>query len=66
MDSKLSWKDYIKKEQTQIKLKIKDINWLIGRKFKVPLEKRLYSISQLYYPFGRMGSNYEDVPAKQM
>jgi hypothetical protein len=40
-DRRLTWKDHIAKKRKQINLKIKEINWLIGRKFHLSIENKV-------------------------
>jgi hypothetical protein len=38
---RLTWKDHIAKKRKQINLKIKEINWLIGRKSHLSIENKV-------------------------
>jgi hypothetical protein len=39
-DRRLNWKVHITKKRKQTDLKAKEINWLIGKKTNLPIEKK--------------------------
>jgi hypothetical protein len=49
-DRRLTWKDHIVKKRKQIKLKIKEINWLIGRKSHISIENKVLFYTAISKP----------------
>jgi len=41
LDQKLTWRPHITAKKTQINLKLRKMNWLIGRKSKLTIENKL-------------------------
>jgi hypothetical protein len=55
VDSKLSWKDHIKKKRKQIDLKVRHLYWLIGRKSKLSLANKLLIYKTIIKPIWTYG-----------
>jgi hypothetical protein len=45
MDSKLTWKQHIVKKRKQVKIIIKQLNWLLSKKSNLSIENKLLVIS---------------------
>lgn len=55
LDNRLNWKTHILKKQKQINLRIKEVNWLIGRKSRVSLENKLLIYKAIIKPIWTYG-----------
>ncbi|KAI5747663.1 hypothetical protein M8J77_017264 [Diaphorina citri] len=53
LDTKLKWKEHVKKKKDQLNVKFGKMYWLIGRYSKLPVENKL-----LLYNQGLVSSNY--------
>jgi hypothetical protein len=54
-DRMLTWKDHIAKKRKQINLKIKEINWIIGKKFHLSIENKLLIYNAIIKPIWSYG-----------
>jgi hypothetical protein len=54
-DCRLTWKDHIAKKRKQINLKIKEINWLIGRKSHLSIENKVLIYKAIIKPIWSYG-----------
>ena len=50
LDQKLNWKEHIIRKPKQVKLKVKDLYWLIGRKSPLLLENKLFLYKTIIKP----------------
>jgi hypothetical protein len=41
LDQKLNWKEHVVRKRKQLKLRVKELYWLIGRKSTLSLENKL-------------------------
>lgn len=55
LDSKLNWKQHILKKKKQIELRVKEINWLIGRKSRLSIENKLLIYKTVIKPIWTYG-----------
>ena len=61
LDQNLNWKEHIIRKRKQVKLKDKDLYWLIGRKSPLSLENKLLLYKTIMKPIWTL--RYGDVPA---
>jgi len=50
LDQKLNWKEHLIRKRKQVKLKVKDLYWLIGRKSPLSLENKLLLYKTIIKP----------------
>lgn len=55
MDSKLKWKDHILKKREQIKMKHRQMLWLLGRRSKLKLENKILLYKSMIRPIWSYG-----------
>lgn len=55
LDTRLTWKEHIKKKRKQVELKIKEIYWLMGRKSKLSLENKILLYKTIITPIWTYG-----------
>jgi hypothetical protein len=55
IDSKLTWKQHIAKKPKQIKITIKQLNWLLGRKSNLAIENKLLIYKTIIIPICTYG-----------
>jgi hypothetical protein len=55
LDPKLNWKEHIFKKRKQVKLKVKELYWLIGRKSPLSLENKLLLYKTIIKPIWTYG-----------
>lgn len=55
LDSKLIWREHIKQKSAQIRLKIREMNWLIGKHSKLKLENKLLIYRAIIRPIWSYG-----------
>ena len=49
-DCRLNWKEHIARKRKQIDLKTKEINWLIGKKYHLSIENKLFIYKAVIKP----------------
>jgi hypothetical protein len=54
-DRRQTWKDHIAKKRKDINLKIKEINWLRGRKFRLSIENKVLIYKAIIKPICSYG-----------
>lgn len=55
LDQKLTWKTHIKAKRTQLTLKVRNMNWLIGRKSQLSMENKLIIYKTILKPIWTYG-----------
>lgn len=55
LDQKLTWKVHITKKRKQVKLKVKELHWLIGRKSPLTLNNKLLLYKSIIKPIWTYG-----------
>jgi len=55
LDAKLRWKEHIKKKGEEIKIRTREMNWLIGRKSKLPIHNKILLYNQIIKPIWMYG-----------
>lgn len=55
LDKRLTWKQHIIKKRKQIDIKVKELNWLIGRRSKLSLENKLLIYKTIIIPIWSYG-----------
>jgi len=55
LDQKLNWKEHIIRKRKQVKLKVKGLYWLIGRKSPLSLENKLFLYKTIIKPIWTYG-----------
>uniref|UniRef100_A0A6M2DDB3 Putative rna-directed dna polymerase from mobile element jockey n=1 Tax=Xenopsylla cheopis TaxID=163159 RepID=A0A6M2DDB3_XENCH len=55
LDNKLIWKKHILKKKKQIELKMKELNWLLGRSSKLSLENKILLYKTIIIPIWTYG-----------
>jgi hypothetical protein len=55
LDRKLTWKEHIAKKRKQVKLKVKELYWLIGRKSPLSLDNKLLLYKSIIKPIWTYG-----------
>ena len=56
LDQKLTWRPHITAKKTQINLKLRQTNWLIGRKSKLTIENKLLLDKAIIKPIWSYGT----------
>lgn len=55
LDSKLTWREHIRKKRKQIDIKLKELYWLIGRRSKMSLENKILIYKAIIIPVWTYG-----------
>ena len=52
LDAKLRWKEHVKKKKEELNIKLRNLNWLIGRKSHLSVTSMdvRYSAMGVYFP----------------
>ena len=54
LDCRLNWKEHITKNRKQIDLKVKEVNWLTGKKSPLSIENKLLVYKAIINQYGAM------------
>jgi hypothetical protein len=62
LDTKLRWKEDIKKKRDELNIKFRKMYWLLGRTLSCPFTTNLSCINKFYDQYGVMVSSFEAAP----
>lgn len=50
LDTKLKWKEHVKKKRTELDIKLREMHWLLGRQSKLSIQNKLLIYKQILKP----------------
>ena len=59
LDTKLKWKEHVKKKKEELNIKFRKMNWLLGRHSELTIHNKLLLYRQMENRYGRMAFNFE-------